>query len=139
MKRINQEELDAIATYMDGGIREQVASELAPCEPEEFLIRYCELVPEFEDLLKDEFSIELNNGKVFKANEDDEDFTEEELADIEKHQQVRKLAECGNLEEAFWRSYARVPKALVKKLSPEELAELTDAFYKCFGDGKKAR
>lgn len=39
MKRISQKDLDTIATYMDDDLREQVASELAPCEPEEFLIR----------------------------------------------------------------------------------------------------
>lgn len=48
MKKIAQKEMDVIATYMDNDIREQVASELAPCEPEEFLNRYCELAPEFE-------------------------------------------------------------------------------------------
>lgn len=54
-----QELLDAIAVYMDNDIREQVHAELAPCAPEEFLARYCELEPDFEDLLKSEFSIEI--------------------------------------------------------------------------------
>lgn len=51
--------LDAIAIYMDDDKREQVHAELAPCKPEEFLARYCELDPDFEDLLKSEFSIEF--------------------------------------------------------------------------------
>jgi len=46
---IDQEQLDAIAELMDPEIREQVHSELAPCEPLEFLIRYCDLDPEFAE------------------------------------------------------------------------------------------
>lgn len=56
---INQELMDAIATYMDDEKREQVHFELAPCTPEEFLMRYIELDPTFEELIKSEFSIEL--------------------------------------------------------------------------------
>ena len=56
---MTQELMDTIATYMDGEKREQVHGELAPCSPGAFLARYCELDPEFEDLLKSEFSIEL--------------------------------------------------------------------------------
>lgn len=54
---LDQDLMDAIAYYMDDDIREQVHGELAPCKPEEFLVRYCELAPEFEDLLKGEFGI----------------------------------------------------------------------------------
>ena len=65
MKRYNddfvlsKDLLDVIATYMDDEKREQVHFELAPCTPEEFLIRYVDLDPDFEDLLKGEFSITL--------------------------------------------------------------------------------
>ena len=52
--------IDAIAIYMNDEIREQVHSELAPCEPEEFLNRYLELDPDFQILLKEEFRIELD-------------------------------------------------------------------------------
>lgn len=138
MRRLTETDLNVIAAYMDDDIREQVASELVPCEPGEFLARYCELVPEFEDLLEDEFSIELKNGDFFKVNEDEENFTEEERADIEKHQLVRKSAKCGTLAETFSRNYARVPKKLIKKLTPEELGELVDAFHECYEDGKQA-
>ena len=51
--------MDVIAMYMDDEKREQVHDELAPCTPEEFLRRYIELEPEFESVLKEEFSIEL--------------------------------------------------------------------------------
>lgn len=57
---LNQDLMDAIATYMDDEKREQVHNEIAPCSPEEFLRCYCELDTDFEDLLKSEFSIELD-------------------------------------------------------------------------------
>lgn len=57
--KLSEELLDTIATYMDDDKREKVHFELAPCEPEEFLKRYLELDPDFENVLKSEFSIEL--------------------------------------------------------------------------------
>ena len=56
---LTQELMDTIASYMDDDKREHVHFELAPCEPEEFLKRYLELDPVFEDLLDSEFGIEL--------------------------------------------------------------------------------
>lgn len=56
---IPQEKMDEIATYMDDEKREQVHAELAPCAPEEFLKRYLVLDPEFETVLRNEFSIEI--------------------------------------------------------------------------------
>lgn len=50
-KDLTHEDLSLFATYMDDEIREQVHSELAPCEPAEFLARYCELDPSFESFL----------------------------------------------------------------------------------------
>ena len=57
--KLNDDEMENIASYMNDDIREEVHFELAPCSNEEFLKRYCELDSSFEDLLKDEFSIEL--------------------------------------------------------------------------------
>ena len=57
--KLTQDLMDAIASYMDDDKRETVHAELAPCEPEEFLKRYLELDPDFEELLKNEFSIEM--------------------------------------------------------------------------------
>ena len=59
MKKIDKNMMDRIAVYMDNDKREQVHFELAPCEPEEFLKRYLEIDPDFENLLKSEFSIEF--------------------------------------------------------------------------------
>lgn len=57
--KINQELMDTIASYMDDETRETVHFELAPCKPEEFLTRYLELDPDFEELLNSEFGIEV--------------------------------------------------------------------------------
>jgi hypothetical protein len=56
---IKDKTMDAIAVLMDEEIREKVHFEIAPCSNEEFLKRYCELDPQFESVLKSEFSIEL--------------------------------------------------------------------------------
>lgn len=56
---LKQELLDVIATYMDDDIRENIAFEFAPCSPDEFLAEYVKRDPNFANLLKTEFSIEL--------------------------------------------------------------------------------
>lgn len=48
---------DAIVSYMDDEIREQVHAELAPCTEEKFLMRYMELDKEFDSVLWVEFDI----------------------------------------------------------------------------------
>ena len=59
MAKIDQKIMDAIAVYMDDDKREQVHFEFAPCDPEEFLKRYLELDPDFEDVLKSDFNISI--------------------------------------------------------------------------------
>ena len=49
---------DAIISYMNDDLREEVHAELAPCSPKDFLARYLEIDPDFQDLLDDEFSPE---------------------------------------------------------------------------------
>lgn len=56
---ISNELMNTIATYMLDEEREQVHSELAPCTHDEFLKRYIELDPDFEELLYKEFRIEM--------------------------------------------------------------------------------
>ena len=46
---------DNIVNLMDRGIREKVHGEMAPCTEQEFLIRYLEYDPEFEDVIRGEF------------------------------------------------------------------------------------
>lgn len=49
----------AIVNLMDDDIREEVHQEMAPCTEEEFLSRYIELDPAFEDVLWSEFNVRL--------------------------------------------------------------------------------
>lgn len=60
MKKLTNEIMEAIVVLMNDEKREQVHNELAPCEHDEFLCRYVELDPEFENILKSEFSIALD-------------------------------------------------------------------------------
>lgn len=57
MKKITDEIMNTIASYMNDEIRETVHCELAPCTNEEFLERYLEYDFEFEEVLKNEFDI----------------------------------------------------------------------------------
>lgn len=63
MIKITNALMEAIASYMDDNNRERVHCELAPCTNEEFLIRYCELEPDFADLLQNIFSIDMEELK----------------------------------------------------------------------------
>lgn len=56
---ISQNLMDTIAVHMDDDIREAVHFDLAPCSPEEFLAEYIRRDPRFEELLKIEFSVEM--------------------------------------------------------------------------------
>lgn len=51
--------MDDIVTIMNDDTREKVHNELAPCDALDFLHRYCELAPDFERELRDEFGISL--------------------------------------------------------------------------------
>ena len=46
---------EAITNLMDDELRERVSFELAPCTEEEFLKRYLELDPDFQNVLDKEF------------------------------------------------------------------------------------
>ena len=59
LDELSVDDMMRIGVYMDDDIREELHNKLAPCTNEEFLKAYVEYVPEFEDLLKSEFSIEL--------------------------------------------------------------------------------
>lgn len=50
---------DAIASYMDDEIREDLHQELAPCSFEEFLNAYVKRDEKFKEILTNEFSIDI--------------------------------------------------------------------------------
>lgn len=66
------------------------------------------------------------------------DITTQELGEMYKLEQVKKACKIGKYHDTFTANYSRIPDGLKEKLTPEELAELTMAFYKCYGDGKNA-
>lgn len=53
--RVLNSHWDEVVNLMDDEKREQVHRELAPCTNEEFLGRYLELDPDFENVLNIEF------------------------------------------------------------------------------------
>lgn len=56
---ISKYAMPAVAIFMNGDVREQVHRELAPCNNNEFIKRYCEIDPDFENVLKSEFGIDI--------------------------------------------------------------------------------
>ena len=58
-KKITQEDMDVIGSYMNDEIREDLHADLAPCAPEEFLSAYLERDPDFLKLLESEFDFRL--------------------------------------------------------------------------------
>lgn len=63
----------------------------------------------------------------------------EELGRMYKLEQVKKACNIGKYADTFQSNYNRIPDDLKEKLTPAELAELTEAFYKCYGDGKNEK
>lgn len=66
------------------------------------------------------------------------EFTDEEIGEMYKLQKVREACKIGSCGDTFRANYGRIPDSLKEKLTPEELAELVEAFYQCYGDGKNA-
>ena len=64
--------------------------------------------------------------------------TTQELGEMYKLEQVKKACKIGKYHDTFAANYVRIPDGLKEKLTPQELAELVEAFYKCYGDGKNA-
>lgn len=81
-------------------------------------------------------------AKIFtqegRAAINDGDISWEEAGEMYKLEMVKKSSRIGACGDTFSRNYDRIPDGLKTKLSPEEIAELVDAFYNCYGDGKNA-
>ena len=63
----------------------------------------------------------------------------EELGEMYKLEQVKKACSIGRYSDTFLVNYSRIPDSVKEKLSPQELAELVEAFYECYGDGKNEK
>lgn len=66
------------------------------------------------------------------------DITTEELGVMYKIELVKRASKVGDNPDTFNANFERIPETLVGKLTPEELAALVDAFFDCYGDGKRA-
>jgi hypothetical protein len=107
MKQITNNEMEAITALMDDDVREMVHNAIAPCSNEEFLKAYCGIKPSFEDVLKSEFNIELEETfdyekeMLHKRCDELQVKYEGKLADIntlftlEMEEAVKSVVNCG--------------------------------------------
>ena len=65
------------------------------------------------------------------------EITLEELGQMYKLEQVKKSSKIGRCGDTFRVNYDRIPDDLKDQLTPDQLVRLTDAFYECYGEGKK--
>lgn len=64
------------------------------------------------------------------------EITTQELGNMYKYRQIEKASKIGSCGDTFRRNFERIPSSILEKCTPSEIAELVDAFYKCYGDGK---
>lgn len=64
------------------------------------------------------------------------DITTEELGEMYKLEMVKRASNIGSMADTFQASYKWIPGSLKEELSPEDLAALTDAFYRAYSAGK---
>lgn len=66
------------------------------------------------------------------------DITLKELGDMYKLEMVKRSSKIGRNSDTFRESYKWIPEELKEQLTPEQLGELVDSFYECYGAGKNA-
>lgn len=66
------------------------------------------------------------------------EMTLSDALEMDKYEKVARLSKIGRFGDTFRANYKRIPEHLTEKLSAEELAELVDAFCRCYSDGKNA-
>ncbi len=62
----------------------------------------------------------------------------EELGQMYKLSKVKQASKIGSCGDTFCASYDWIPDDLKDELTPEQLGNLVDAFYQCYGDGKNS-
>lgn len=78
------------------------------------------------------FSSEMT--KALKSGE----MTMSDALEMDKYEKVIRISKIGCFGDTFRKNYERIPDSIIDKLSAEETAELVDAFYQCYSDGKNA-
>ena len=66
------------------------------------------------------------------------DITLEELGGMYKLEMVKRSSKIGRSSDTFRESYKWIPEDLKEELTPEQLGNLVDSFYECYGAGKNA-
>ena len=66
------------------------------------------------------------------------EMTVSDAAAMSKYKKVIRLSRIGSFGDTFRANYRRIPESIIDKLTAEETAELVDAFYQCYSDGKNA-
>lgn len=66
------------------------------------------------------------------------DLTLADAVVMSKLNKVRLASKIGSFGATFNANYKRIPSDLLHKLTVKETADLVDAFYKCYSDGKNA-
>ena len=66
------------------------------------------------------------------------EMTVSDAAAMSKYKKVIRLSRIGSFGDTFRVNYRRIPESIIDKLTAEETAELVDAFYQCYSDGKNA-
>ena len=84
---------------------------------------------------KDVLNILTPEGK--EAIESGE-LTMEWAANEYKLKKVKSICKIGSFGDTFSKNFDRIPEGLFEKLTPKDIANLVEAFYKCYGDGKKS-
>lgn len=64
------------------------------------------------------------------------EITLEELGQMYKLEQVKKNSKIGRCGDTFRANYDRIPEDLKDQLTPDQIGQLIDAFYECYGEGK---
>lgn len=88
-----------------------------------------------DELIKINTSIFTNEmTEAIKSGE----MTLSDALEMDKYQKVIKISKIGCFGDTFRANYRRIPESLIGKLTASETAELVDAFYRCYSDGKNA-
>lgn len=98
-RKITDEDMLNIASYMDDEIREHLNFELAPCTNEEYIAAYIEQDPELLDILKNEFDFDPDGDE----NRAEIEALAEEIRDADTWtddllNKLRELAEIAGLD-----------------------------------------
>lgn len=87
------------------------------------------------DLLNLDLSLFTNEAKVSAQSGD---LTIKELSDMSKYQNIKKISKIGEFGETFSQNFQRIPESIFDKLTAKDLADLVDALYDTYGEGKLA-